>query len=102
MKTMLRNLNLALAMTMVLALGACAQMPSSASPSAPLVMCKSRLPMVLAATATTPNTMHPRPAAKTLLRGRDTRYSWFNPGFPQSELHPVVNVTWHDAQALAK
>lgn len=34
--------------------------------------------------------------------GRDTRYSWRNPGFTQSDDHPVVNVTWNDAQALAQ
>ncbi|AVP57289.1 formylglycine-generating enzyme family protein [Pulveribacter suum] len=33
--------------------------------------------------------------------GRDTRYSWRNPGFAQEGNHPVVNVTWNDAQALA-
>ncbi|WP_442867199.1 formylglycine-generating enzyme family protein [Acidovorax sp. NCPPB 3576] len=33
--------------------------------------------------------------------GRDRRYSWRNPGFAQGEDHPVVNITWHDAHALA-
>jgi formylglycine-generating enzyme required for sulfatase activity len=33
--------------------------------------------------------------------GRNPRYSWRNPGFAQSDDHPVVNVTWSDAQALA-
>ena len=34
--------------------------------------------------------------------GRDTRYSWRNSGFEQGSDHPVVNVTWNDAQALAQ
>lgn len=34
--------------------------------------------------------------------GRDVRYSWRNPGFPQTDEHPVVNVTWNDAQAMAR
>ncbi len=33
--------------------------------------------------------------------GRDPRYSWRNPGFAQTDDHPVLNVTWNDAQALA-
>lgn len=33
--------------------------------------------------------------------GRLPRYSWQDPGFPQGDDHPVVNVTWNDAQALA-
>lgn len=33
--------------------------------------------------------------------GRDRRYSWRNPGFAQGDDHPVVNVTWNDAQAVA-
>jgi len=34
--------------------------------------------------------------------GRDPRYSWQNPGFAQTDAHPVVNVTWNDAVALAR
>ena len=34
--------------------------------------------------------------------GRNIRYSWENPGFTQSDAHPVVNVTWNDAQAMAQ
>lgn len=37
-----------------------------------------------------------------LFEGRDMRYSWRNPGFAQTDRHPVVNVTWNDAQALAQ
>nr|WP_246860788.1 formylglycine-generating enzyme family protein [Noviherbaspirillum sp. UKPF54] len=34
--------------------------------------------------------------------GRNPKYSWRNPGFPQDDKHPVVNVTWNDAVALAE
>ena len=34
--------------------------------------------------------------------GRDPRYSWRNPGFVQGDEHPVVNVSWNDAQALVR
>jgi formylglycine-generating enzyme required for sulfatase activity len=34
--------------------------------------------------------------------GRDPRYSWLNPGFAQADDHPVVNVTWRDAVAMAR
>jgi sulfatase modifying factor 1 len=33
--------------------------------------------------------------------GRDLKYSWRNPGFAQDDSHPVVNVTWNDAVAMA-
>jgi formylglycine-generating enzyme required for sulfatase activity len=33
--------------------------------------------------------------------GRDRRWSWADPGFPQTDDHPVVNVSWHDAVAMA-
>ena len=34
--------------------------------------------------------------------GRDLRYSWQQPGFTQTDSHPVVNITWNDAQALVQ
>lgn len=33
--------------------------------------------------------------------GRDRRYSWRNPGFDQRDDHPVTNVSWNDAVAMA-
>jgi formylglycine-generating enzyme required for sulfatase activity len=33
--------------------------------------------------------------------GRDPRYSWRNPGFPQRDDHPVVNITFDDATQIA-
>nr|WP_225869981.1 formylglycine-generating enzyme family protein [Glaciimonas sp. PCH181] len=32
--------------------------------------------------------------------GRNPLYSWKNPGFVQTDDHPVVNITWNDAVAL--
>ena len=34
--------------------------------------------------------------------GRDPKYSWTNPGFKQADDEPVVNVSWHDAVAMAR
>ncbi|WP_342129414.1 formylglycine-generating enzyme family protein [Hydrogenophaga sp. OTU3427] len=34
--------------------------------------------------------------------GRLPRYSWANPGFAQTDDHPVLNVTWFDAVAMAE
>lgn len=36
-----------------------------------------------------------------VFEGRSPRYSWESVGFVQSDVHPVVNVTWNDANALA-
>ena len=35
-------------------------------------------------------------------QGRDSRYSWRDPGFPQGDDHPVLNVTWNDAVAMSQ
>lgn len=37
-----------------------------------------------------------------LFEGRSPRYSWENTGFAQTDMHPVVNVTWNDAMAMAE
>ena len=34
--------------------------------------------------------------------GRDPRWSWADPGFPQGDDHPVVNVSFNDAVAMAR
>lgn len=45
----------------------------------------------------------PRTSARgDAFEGRNTGYSWRNPGFAQGQDHPVVNVSWNDAQALAR
>jgi formylglycine-generating enzyme len=36
-------------------------------------------------------------AATGQLEGRRPQYTWRHPGFPQTDEHPVVNVTWNDA-----
>lgn len=41
-------------------------------------------------------------ARRDAFEGRSPRYAWNNPGFAQDDNHPVVNVTWNDAQALAR
>jgi formylglycine-generating enzyme required for sulfatase activity len=34
--------------------------------------------------------------------GRDPRFTWRDPGFEQTPRHPVLNVSWHDAQAFCE
>lgn len=36
------------------------------------------------------------------LAGPDKKYAWHTTGFPQTDEHPVVNVTWNDAQAFCR
>ena len=43
-----------------------------------------------------------RTARGDAFEGRDARYSWQNPGFAQTDHHPVVNVSWNDAAAMAR
>lgn len=43
-----------------------------------------------------------RPERADAFAGRDPAYSWKNPGFAQADDHPVVNITWNDAMAMAK
>lgn len=39
---------------------------------------------------------------KTFPVGRRKEYSWLNPGFPQGDDHPVVNVSWNDAVSFCR
>ncbi len=40
--------------------------------------------------------------AEGKLEGRDPKYHWRNPGFSQTDDHPVVNVSWNDAVAFCE
>jgi formylglycine-generating enzyme len=40
-------------------------------------------------------------AAAEAFDGRNPKYSWRDPGFPQTDDSPVVNVTWNDTVAVA-
>src|SRR5262249_55819322 len=39
-------------------------------------------------------------AVTRVFEGKLPEYSWRNPGFTQTDEHPVVNVSWHDASAF--
>ncbi len=43
-----------------------------------------------------------RPTTGDAFAGRDPKYNWLNPGWEQTDEHPVVNVTWYDAMALCE
>ncbi len=40
--------------------------------------------------------------AENYFEGRNPKYNWRNPGFPQTDNHPVVNVSWNDAVAFCE
>ena len=37
-----------------------------------------------------------------MCEGRRLQFNWQNPGFPQTDEHPVLNVTWNDAVAFCR
>lgn len=41
-------------------------------------------------------------AASEMCEGRKPEFNWRNPGFRQTDNHPVVNVTWNDASAFCR
>ncbi|MCA9221053.1 MAG: formylglycine-generating enzyme family protein, partial [Planctomycetales bacterium] len=40
--------------------------------------------------------------AEGKFEGPDVKYNWRNTGFPQDDNHPVVNVSWNDAQKFCQ